>query len=237
MAFMGKHYQGTSTLEVLEGANNYNAWIAEHISKHVSAPLLEVGAGIGNISKYLLTKKPFCISEIDPRFIAILKKKFGRHRSVTIKTLDVTKRPIKNMQKKFASVVAVNMLEHIKDDKQALKNIRQMLKKNGNLVLLIPAKKKAYTRLDRELGHYRRYEKKEIIEKLISAGFTIKNIYYFNFIGVFTWILRGLITNNNKQLSKSHIALFDKIVTVLKPLEKIMPIPIGISLIVNAHVN
>lgn len=233
---MGKHYQGTSTLEVLEGANNYNSWIAEQILQFVSAPLLEVGAGIGNISKYLLVKKPLCVSEIDPLFVDMLKKKFGKNKSVIVKKLDITKRSIKKDDKKFTSIVAINVLEHIRDDKQALKNLRRMLKKNGNLVLLVPAKKKAYTRLDKELGHYRRYEKNEIIERLSSAGFAVEQIYYFNFIGIFTWILRDLITNNNKQLSQSHIALFDKIVTILKPIEKLLPIPVGISLIVNARV-
>ena len=47
-------YQGIGTLEVLEGANNYNKWIAESLHKYAKAPLIEIGAGIGNISDYFI---------------------------------------------------------------------------------------------------------------------------------------------------------------------------------------
>ena len=229
-----KQYVGTKTLEVLEGANDYNAWIGESISPFLSAPLLEVGAGIGNISKFFLHNEPFYISDTDKDLVNFLKEKFAKKSSVKVISLNVENSPAKNLQGKFASIVAINVLEHIEEDIRSLKNMKIMLKKKGKLILLVPAKKRAYTRLDKSLGHFRRYEKKELQEKIIHAGFVIEKIYFFNFLGIFTWVLRDKISQTHTHLSPRHISLFDKIVKVLKIIERCIPIPIGISLVVVA---
>jgi hypothetical protein len=78
-----------------------------------------------------------------------------------------------------------------------------MLKKKGKLNLLVPAKKFAYTKLDKELGHHRRYEKQEIISKLTKSGY--------------------------------HITIFNSIVSLLRKIESVIPVPLGISLIVVAR--
>ncbi len=223
-------YQGLSTLEILEGAYNYNKWIASEIEKYILPPTLEIGAGTGNISKYLLHTKYLYLTEKDRALVSFLKKKFTKHIK-NIEKLDILEEIPKHLEKHFSVVFSVNVLEHIDDDLKALKHMHKLLKKSGKVVLLVPAKKFAFTRLDKTLGHFRRYEKKELKRKLLEANFEIEEIYFFNFVGLLSWIVRDMIEKNQAHIRSSHVALFDWIVPLLQKIESIRRVPIGISLV------
>ena len=227
-------YQGISTLEVLIEAKNYNQWIADAIKSYASGRILEIGAGTGNLTSYFIQKKPLYVTEIDKELVMLLKKKFAKEKDIFIERLDITIKPPKKFIGFFSTVFAVNVLEHIQDDRLALKNIAQILKTNGKLLLLIPAKKNAYTKLDHELGHYRRYEKKEIINKLEETGYLVQKIYFFNIVGLLSWTIRDKVKRRDINLKPYHIKIFDSVVPLLRKIESIIPIPMGISLIVIA---
>lgn len=228
-------YQGLSTLEVLEGADNYNQWIAEKMLSSLKPPVIEIGAGIGNISKYLLKKKPLYITDVDSELVKRLKKELPNDNDISIQTLDITKKPPTELVNRFLSVVAVNVLEHIEDDDQAVKHMASLLKKDGKMALLVPAKKKAYTRLDKSVGHYRRYEKDELKTLLEKNGLTIISLEYFNIVGLLSWVVRDRIERNHFYLKPYQIKLFDWLVPFLKVSESIIKIPVGISLIAVAQ--
>lgn len=224
------NYQGLKTLEVLEGADNYNAWIASSISPYIKSPALEIGAGTGNISNFFKTIGKLVISDNDPALVNLLEKKY-KNKGVLIRELDIEKKGSINLSQVFKTIYSVNVLEHIKNDILALRNMRSMLDKGGNIVLLVPAKKFAYTKLDKNLGHFRRYEKSELKQKLEKAGFFVEKIEYFNFVGIFSWMLRNLLSRNHNELNTSHVKTFDIIVPLFRLLEPKKRLPIGISLI------
>lgn len=229
------NYKGVKTLEVLEGAKNYNRWIGAEMSKYIITPALEVGAGTGNISSLIFKKRPYTLSDVDSGLVKLLKLKFRGEKSVSVKILDLEKKPSSQLQNAFMTVIGVNVFEHIRDDRKAFVHVRQLLKREGRLIMLVPAKQFAFTRLDKELGHFRRYEKKELIEKLSKSGFVIDHIYFFNIVGLASWLTRDRVDRSHIHLKPYQIALFDSIVPLLRFLEtKIRPL-IGISLIVVAH--
>lgn len=225
-------YQGLSTLEVLVDAKNYNNWIASELTRHLKPPILEIGAGIGNISGRLIKKRPYYLTDIDEGLVTVLKDHYKNEKNITCRVLNIEKKPPKDLHNSFSSVVAVNVLEHIKDDTRALSHIHSLLKKNGTVVLLIPAKRFAYTRLDKDLGHYRRYEKDEIISKLVSTGFRVKEVYFFNIVGLLSWVVRDKVERSQIQLRPYQVKLFDSIVPVLRKVESYIRPSLGISLIV-----
>lgn len=229
-----QQYQGVSTLEVLEEAKNYNKWIAENFLPHLVSPVLEIGAGTGNITHHFQCTEELFISDNDRDLLKLLEKKFQKNKNIKKIHLDITKPVPVKYEKYFSAIVGINVLEHIADDAKALKNLRRMLKKNGKLILLVPAKKIAYTKLDREVGHFRRYEKNELIEKIRASGYMIETIYFFNIVGLVSWIVRDKI-GKSPHLKPYHIAIFDMIVPFLKRIEKIRKPVIGISLVVVAR--
>lgn len=227
-------YQGISTLEVLVEAENYNNWIAHQIEPHLSVPVLEIGAGTGNLTNKCLKKRPLHVTDSDEGLINHLKKKFSNKKNIFVQKLDITKKIPDHFVNFFSSVYAINVLEHIENDQKALKNIFKLIKPKGKLILLVPAKKLAYTKLDKELGHHRRYEKEELVNKIENAGFTIEKIYFFNIVGLISWYVRDKVNRNNVHLKPHHIAIFDSIVPFLRKIESLISIPMGISLIAVA---
>ncbi len=227
-------YQGLPTLEVLTEAKNYNRWIAENFYASIQAPLLEFGAGIGNMSELLSSYTPLCVTDTDARMLAHLEDKFSQINAVSVQFLDITQPPPEHVVERFQTVIGINVLEHVEDDEQALVHVGHVLKPSGRLLLLVPAKKWAYTELDRQLGHFRRYEKKELGEKLVTASFQIEKLYYFNLIGLLSWIMRDKIQRSGG-LRPYQIALFDSIVPILKRVESKVSMPVGISLIAIAQ--
>lgn len=228
-------YKGISTLEVLVEAKNYNKWISDEIRPHISSPALEIGAGTGNLTAHFLKIKSLFVTDQDAGLVDQLSKKFSKKKNVTVRLHDVIKKPDRKLKNFFSTIFAINVLEHIRDDQLALRNINHLLDKRGNLVLLVPAKKIAYTKLDKELGHYRRYEKYELIQKLKNTGYKIEKIYFFNIVGLVSWYFRDKVKRGNINLKPYHIKLFDKIVPLLRGIETYVRPPVGISLIVVAR--
>lgn len=225
-------YQGLNTLEVLEGAENYNNWIISQFMPFLKSPILEIGSGTGNISRFFIKKRDVYLSDIDAGLIKHLKQKFP-HKKRTIIKYNVEQDQPKRFYNFFNTVIGINVLEHIKNDKKTLRNIYSLLKPNGNLLLLVPAKMFAYTELDKKLGHYRRYEQHELREKIEKAGFIIEELYSFNFVGLISWMVRDKIERGN-HLKTYQVALFDKIVPTLKIIENMIKPVVGVSFIVKA---
>lgn len=226
------NYQGYSTLEILEGLKHYNHWIASQVLPYIKEPVLEVGAGTGNISKEVLKHHNLYLSDNDKGLLLHLKKTIKTKKDIF--TWDITKNPPRKYKNFFKSIFGINVLEHIKSDTNALTNIHSALKKNGMLILLVPAKQFAYSRLDKELGHYRRYEKEELEKKLKKAGFVIEKMYFFNILGLFSWYIREKVERKQVHFKQYHISLFDMIVPILRTAESVVKPPLGISLIVIA---
>src|SRR5947207_819635 len=227
-------YQGLTTLEALTEAKNYNRWIASNFYSDIKALLLEFGSGIGNISELLSSYTPLCLTDTDERMLTHLKNKFSHNNDVSVNFLDITQPPPEHLVGSFQTVIGINVLEHVEDDEKALFHLRNVLKPSGRLLLLVPAKKWAYTDLDRQLGHFRRYELKELGEKLVKASFQIEKLYFFNIIGLMSWIIRDKIQRSGG-LRPYQISFFDSIVPILKRVESKIRMPLGISLIAIAQ--
>ncbi len=226
-------YKGLTTLEVLEDAQNYNKWIIDQFLPHLKSPLLEIGSGTGNISRFFVSRQHVYLSDIDTGLINHLQETFPTKEKHIIH-LDIEKESPKKFHNYFKTIIGINVLEHIKNDEQALRHIYQLLKPQGNLLLLVPSKRFAYTKLDKRLGHYRRYEKDELKEKLVKAGFVIEGLYSFNFVGLISWTIRNRIEQGN-HLSKYQIVVFDKIVPLLRAIESVIKPFMGVSLIAKAR--
>jgi SAM-dependent methyltransferase len=89
----------------------------------------------------------------------------------------------------FDTIVCLDVIEHIENDIIALMNLYSLLNPGGTLILSVPANKWIYGRRDKNVGHFRRYNRKELIKKIEDAGFTINSIRYWDFIGIFPVLL------------------------------------------------
>ena len=117
---------------------------------------------------------------------------------------DVTHLPYRNKSFDFLSMLDV--IEHIKNDELAIAEISRILKNNGLVVVTVPHRMKYYTHQDNLIGHYRRYEIKQIISKFGKSG--LKCIEVF---GVYGQIMRisYIQSTNAESVEKNLISLRD----------------------------
>jgi len=214
-------------LERMIEAKNYTDWLFESAKPYLKGKVLEIGCGIGNMTKLLIREKiDLTASDNNENYIQDIKTVYD---GLNAFCFDISKGALENKADSFDTILCFNVLEHIEDDITALKNINKFLRSEGKLILFVPANPWLFNSLDKEVNHYRRYSKSSLIKKVRDAGFIIKEQRKVNFLGVFGWFFYGHILKK-KILSKTGISIFDKISPMLFKLEKIIQPPIGLSL-------
>src|SRR5262245_31803833 len=113
----------------------HHAWVYDVIAPWLGASLLEVGSGVGVMSKYLVARGgPLILSDHHPAHLAHLRARFGDPPQVAFQILDLT-RPPHQLDRAVDTVVCLNVLEHLADDRAALEAIAELLPPGGRLVV------------------------------------------------------------------------------------------------------
>lgn len=234
MQTIDDEYTGLEELFVMEKARNYNQWLVDLCKPHIVSKILEIGAGIGTFTEtWAELGEEVVANEIAPNCIKVLKKRF-----LNIDKVKVVEQSFFDLNTSvygdFDTIVSFNVFEHLEDDVEAFKIVSKMLRSEGKFLLYVPAFQSLYGKTDRAIGHYRRYHKKELRDKLTSVGLEIDTIHYVNLIGYFAWYLMAKRTNS--AFSESNITIYDKlVVSWLKHVESILKAPFGQSVFVVAR--
>jgi 2-polyprenyl-3-methyl-5-hydroxy-6-metoxy-1,4-benzoquinol methylase len=216
---------------------NYNHWIYDNIQHFIGCNILEVGAGIGNITDFIIFRENLTVIDINQYYVNYLNAKYSFRNKSNFSALDVDIQDIKSSplaEKTFDTIICLNILEHLKSDRAAVENMSSLLEPGGKLIILVPALKTLYGSMDISFEHYRRYNKKEL--KLLIQGhdLDIVKFYYMNFLGLFGWFFNGRLLKK-KGLPKNQTKLFDTLVPFLGLAEKVIKPPLGQSLILIAQ--
>ncbi|MBR9699241.1 class I SAM-dependent methyltransferase [Candidatus Woesearchaeota archaeon] len=221
---------GEESLNVLKDSK-INKYQYSSIRKFVGKRVLEIGSGIGNISQYILKDKKqlVVLSDISPDYIKQLKKTFPKKAKFEVYDLE-DKKTEKFKKHRLDTIICLNVLEHVKNDRQALKNLYNILIKGGKLILLVPSLRFLYGALDKNLGHFRRYETGEVVKKLNQAGFTIEKRYFMNGLAIPGWWWQGKIMKK-KAVSQGDLKLYDAFFPLISLFERFIRPFIGLSII------
>jgi 2-polyprenyl-3-methyl-5-hydroxy-6-metoxy-1,4-benzoquinol methylase len=224
---------GLETLDAIAGANRFNKWMYDTIEPYCKGQILEIGSGIGNISKFFFEQKAnIILSDIRTNYCDILTKKFKTY-NTTVLQMDVTDPDFDTKWGsyfcQFDSIFALNVIEHILDDDLAIRNCKKLLKTNGNLIILVPAYQRLYNQFDKSLEHYRRYTTSSL-KSLMLRNFSVVHSQYFNFIGVFGWLFSGSILRK-QTIPEGQMKLYDLMVPLFKIIDKIVFNSVGLSAI------
>ncbi len=218
----------------LQEARNYRQSIVREFAPYLTGEVAEVGAGIGQVTS-LIRQLPQVRSvlaiEPQPEFVAQHRQLCPGHAVLegTVKDLPP------NSQ--FDGIVSVNVLEHIEFDREELRSYYRLLApRKGSLCLLVPARPEIYAPIDKDFGHFRRYLRQELREKLESAGFQIQRLYYFNWAGYFAWWLTCKVLKK-RTFDAGAVRLYDRVIFpwVFLMESRLMRPPIGQSLIAIAR--
>lgn len=224
------------TLEEISCLRRYNGWMLDKIRPFLGRRVLEVGCGIGTLSDYFLDRDFLMVSDVSAGYIAKLKEKYAGSPNVRVAEYRLGENISGRQDMKefnFDTLVCVNVLEHIADDSLALAQMREILPAGGRLVLLVPALKFLYGSLDKQLYHYRRYGRKELILRVEGNGFSVQDCFYFNCLGALGWFINSRVLNL-KFIPQRTFAWSDKLVPFLRFWEDKFKFNLGQSLVVIA---
>lgn len=216
-------------LETASGLPHYNRWIMSLYEDNLNGSILEVGSGLGGLSKLFSPDIDITLSDINQDYIEYLRLNFTK----IVLPLNIEKNIPRELENKFDTIFSSNVFEHIKDDRRAFENCSKLLKGRGKLLLFVPASPQIYGQVDATMGHFRRYTRRELIGKVTDAGFKIEHCFYANLPGFFLWWLRGKLKGDRGDGLFSKI--FDFVVVPLLYTEKIIHPPIGQSLVLIAR--
>jgi SAM-dependent methyltransferase len=196
-------YTGTDNLEAMQEACNYNAFLSSLVSKHVGASsnVLDFGAGIGTFA--LPLHQSGCnIIAIEP----------DKNQLLLMQSLGLTCEPdLANVKNGWAQTIySINVLEHIEDDHSALSMLASKLATSGKLFLYVPAFPLLYSHMDRKVGHYRRYTRKNLGKLVRDCGFDILENRYADSLGYFASLVYKMLGNTSGDLSPHSIRIYDK---------------------------
>jgi SAM-dependent methyltransferase len=190
-------------LHALNASTRYNRWVYDSIARYLSGAVLDIGSGIGNVAQFY-SEHPCvtaCIvSDRAEALVAFLRQRFSHKKNHRVAVLDISKdfASFDILPHSIDTITLINVLEHIEDDIDALKKAHLALRESGTLVLHVPAFPALYGSLDVVSGHYRRYDRRALKERLNACGFTIREMRYFNLCGLATWFLGGRVLRQRK---------------------------------------
>ena len=193
-------------LEIFDKATVFQKYIYILIKKFLKNKTLEVGAGLGSFTRnYFKEIDDISVSEIDQNNFNILKDKFKNEQ------INIFSKKIQKIEEKFETIIYLNVLEHIESDLQEIDDALSKISKGGYLIILVPAHQKLYTNFDREIGHFRRYDKKFFKRNYKNAS--IEKLIYIDAMGYFLYFLNKIFFSKETYPSTLKVQIWDKIFT------------------------
>lgn len=207
------------------------------MDSHLGETVLDAGAGIGTYSAALLeTGRTVTALEPVAAYAERIAARFAGDSRLTCLQADLGDPTLpSSLGRRFDSVLCVNVLEHIEDDLTALKNIRLALEPGGTAAILVPAHRWLFNSIDRAVGHYRRYTRREIVGKVEQSGLVCDADFYVHALAMLGWFVSGTILRRPyPPLGAQRV--YDRLMPIFEWIETaIIRRRLGNSLVILAH--
>ena len=215
--------------------DEYDCWLIEELRQYLGQRVLEIGCGLGNMLRHFTDLELVIGIDNSPETVELAKQKFVDFNNVLIHEYSITDPSVLALrEKRLDTAVSLNVFEHIEDDELAMRHTALLLEPNGYFLMIVPAHQLLYGTMDVSIGHYRRYTKEMAKSKLEKSGFKVKYQKYLNALGAIGWFVNGHLSRQ-KVPTAGQLRAFNKIVPVLKLVDRAFPPPFGISLMIVAQ--
>ena len=167
--------------------------LARVVAQRGSAEVLDLGAGAGGLGDWTRRERPqlrYRFEELSPRLDALLAERFG----------NAARFPTDSAIESTTVVAMLDVLEHIEDDTAFLAHLAQRMQPGATLVVTVPALQWAFTSWDTELGHYRRYSRRQLRSALTTAGLDVQRSQY-----IFPELLPLLVVRKFKRAKRADV--------------------------------
>lgn len=229
-------YTGDNVLDVMgQFAINRNRSVEQLITKYLGLDkadpqnplkILEFGAGKGEFINRFIGKAGMesWVVELDDTYRNQLSQNHQAFKDIA-----------EIADNSMDGIYLIDVLEHLEDDRAFLRAFHQKLKPGGKLFIYVPARMELFSAFDTKIGHFRRYHKKELRNKVTEAGFSIETLRYHEILGYFAAYFNKFFSKGNDgELNAGAVKIYDKfLVPTTNLIEKVVSPPIGKSLYVS----
>ena len=221
------------SLEAGAGQPRYRRYQLALIAPHCGRSVLEVGAGLGEFASQLTGRERIVLTDVDPAAVRVMRERFADRAEVQVRQLDIGGDPPPD--EPVESAVAINVLEHLRDDVAALRWLAGLVAPGGSLVLWVPAYQALYGDFDRKVGHFRRYTPASLRSVVQAAGLRVQLCQPANLLGGLAWWLAVRVGGCGSPRPRL-VAVYDRLVVPLtSALERRVRVPFGQSVLCVAR--
>jgi glycosyltransferase involved in cell wall biosynthesis len=216
---------GSQVLARLARAPRFNAWMADEIRPFCGERVLEIGSGVGNLSRRLLPRTRYVASDVNPLYLQTLSNLADNRPYMSASYCDVTDlSSFPANAEGYDTVICINVIEHVADDRAALTNIMSVLSDQGRAIVLVPSGPWNFGTLDQVLGHQRRYTRESLSQLAEDCGFEIRQLVEFNRVGTLAWFFNGKLMRR-RSFGLSQIWVLNLLTPLMRRLDRLLPVP------------
>ena len=225
---------GSNILVDLSGVPRFNRWMGDTVRPHLGARILEIGAGLGNLSREFLPRDHYTVSDVNPHYLAYLRNFAEGKPYMDVREVDLTSAAhFVPLAGQYDTVVCLNVLEHVEDEAGALRNLFGALTPGGRAVILVPQDPQLFGTLDEVLCHKRRYTRETFRAVLEANGFGVEELVDFNRVTTPAWWFNGRVLKR-QHFGKIQLKAVNLLAGILRRIEPVLPWA-GASLIAVAR--
>ena len=197
-------------LHNFDQANLYRSYQFSLIKNSIKGKILEVGPGnCIYLNNYTKISNNITLIEPTKKYFNFLKKISKKNKKIKVK------KNLNNLNNNYYdTIIYLDVIEHIKNDKEEIKKAYKLLKKNGTLIICVPAFQFLYSLYDKKIGHFRRYSKNDFIILLRKCQIKNFDIRYFDFIGFCLIFFSNILSKNNLKNFPLKIKMWNLLIPI-----------------------
>jgi SAM-dependent methyltransferase len=220
-----------SELDLFAAVRNWKSYWSEQIRPFVGGDIVEVGAGIGSNTRFLDAGGSGQWVCLEPD--AELTRQLARNCAET-KTRQAYEAVCGTLQtlgdRQFDTIIYIDVLEHIENDREELNTAANHLRPGGHLIVLAPAHQRLFTPFDAAIGHFRRYNR-GMLGSIAPASLRLKRMRYLDCAGLAA-SAANLLFLRQSMPTKAQLRFWDNcIVPISRLFDKVLLYSIGKSVL------
>jgi SAM-dependent methyltransferase len=214
-------------LEFFDKADNFRDYQFDLIKDNLKGHVAEIGPGNGIFfDRYKNIVEEVDLYEPSINFLKNLKSK--KKKNTQIINSNFFEKP-----NCYDTILYLDVFEHIEDDILEFEKAYKSLKKNGCLIINVPAFQHLYSKFDKDINHFRRYSKSSLLKLINNFNFNKVDLKYYDSIGY----MLSLASKNSKLDYKKNfsikIKVWDKLIKFSRIIDFLIFNKVGKSLIVK----
>lgn len=220
---------------------SYYAWTAANMRPHFRpGRVLDAGCGSGTLLAVVADEFSELVGvDFAEDNVREALQRFAGWPNVAISQVDLARDDVARLGAgSFDTVLTTDVMEHIQDDRQFVRRMASLLVPGGRLIIKVPALPVLYGSIDEASGHFRRYNRPMMRERLESAGLAVRHVGYMNLPGALLYFVRCRLQKRRSEFSATvsgGISRYNSIMPLLAAAERVVPPPFGLSLIAAAE--